>query len=578
MKKRTKIFGSLFIVVIVALGGMMFFSGDEGPQYDTVIAQRAALVQEVDITGRVEAVDAVDLAFERSGRVAIIHKDVNEQVQAGETLVALDTANLRAKVAQAQAGLATAQARLLQEEAALRQQQITLEELQRGTRIEEIRIAETTVENAEKDLADAQASLLSTQAKADVDLANVYDDVSDTLNDAFNKADDALYKQTDELFTNATKPRFAFTSLDAQAVADAENLRLSAEAEVDTLKIMIDTLPVGQYDALDTAMKDAENSLIVVRNYLARTLDAVDRIANLSDTTIATYEGNIDTARSNMNTALTNINTVEQAVAAQKALNTSNNTTADGVVNDAQSALRAAERNLELKRAGTTQEQIQAQETKVEQAEANVAAQKAQVSREHANVAGALADLATAEIQAPFDATVTDVTISVGEIVSANTTVISLIAEEELEIEALIPEADITKVQVSNKAKLTLDAYGDDVLFDAIVTDIHPAAALTDGVATYKTTLVLQDPSVVVKAGMTADIDIITAQRGNAIAVPQRAVIFTDGRRIVRILNNTGTVEEREVETGIIGNRGLIEIVSGLQEGERVVTSVRNDS
>jgi multidrug efflux pump subunit AcrA (membrane-fusion protein) len=92
-------------------------------------------------------------------------------------------------------------------------------------------------------------------------------------------------------------------------------------------------------------------------------------------------------------------------------------------------------------------------------------------------------------------------------------------------------------------------------------------------VANYRTTLLFDEVDDRVKAGMTADIDIVTDERSLVISIPQRSVIFKDDRKIVRVLEG-GELVERDVETGISGERGMIEIVSGVSEGEEIVTSI----
>ena len=75
---------------------------------------------------------------------------------------------------------------------------------------------------------------------------------------------------------------------------------------------------------------------------------------------------------------------------------------------------------------------------------------------------------------------------------------------------------------------------------------------------------------------MTANLDILTAQRQDVIVIPQRAVIFKNNLKLVRILRDKTLVEEVEVETGITGNRGRIEIINGIEEGDVVITAIKN--
>jgi len=69
---------------------------------------------------------------------------------------------------------------------------------------------------------------------------------------------------------------------------------------------------------------------------------------------------------------------------------------------------------------------------------------------------------------------------------------------------------------------------------------------------------------------MTADLVIKTALKENVLTVPEDAIQKKDDKTIVGVLEE-GKVKEKEVEVGLRGNNDLIEIISGLEEGEKVI-------
>jgi HlyD family secretion protein len=71
---------------------------------------------------------------------------------------------------------------------------------------------------------------------------------------------------------------------------------------------------------------------------------------------------------------------------------------------------------------------------------------------------------------------------------------------------------------------------------------------------------------------MTANIDVLTDRKGDVIAVSSRAVIIKNGGKVVNILKNNG-VEEVKVTTGLRGSDGNVEIVSGVDEGDKVIVN-----
>ena len=190
--------------------------------------------------------------------------------------------------------------------------------------------------------------------------------------------------------------------------------------------------------------------------------------------------------------------------------------------------------------------------------------------REH-DLSDAKDNLKKYSIRAPMQAVVSKQDLTIGEAFSANSSVITIISEAQFEIEANIPEADIVKIQVGNTSTVTLDAYGPDTVFKAVVTGIDPAETIIEGVTTYRTVLQFTQTDNRIRPGMTADITISTAQKENVIAVPQRAIIRQDGNKFVRVVRENG-IEQVQVQTGLRGSDGTIEIVSGVAEGDRVIT------
>jgi len=572
---KNKIFLAGAAVVIVLVLGSLFFGGQTQVTYQTAQAQKTDVIQEINVTGTVKPKESVDLAFEVSGKVSEIFADVGDEVKKGDKLISLNSADLYAQLSQAQASLDTAKARLKQFQAALSVEKTKLTELQKGTRPEEIQIAETAVANAQKDLDDANTNLSNVQQKADIDLSNLYDDVPNVLNDAYTSTDDALNKQIISLFSENTPNDFklTFDITDASLKNEVEQKRQISENELVALKNEIDALtPSSNYD---NALTNAKNHIIVARDMLSKLSQALDISTGLSASTLTTYKGYVNTARTNVNAEISSIDSQIQSISSQKIINQNAIFTAQSSVNDAQNALATAQDNLNLKKAGSTQEQLQAQENRVVQYEANVAEQEAQIKQAQASIANYQALIQKTTIYSPIDGTLTKQDLEVGEVVSPGVKVLAVIDRSKYNIEVYIPEADIAKAKLNDMARVTLDAYGNDVLFSAKIESIDPAETVIEGVSTYKSVLAFDDSNEKIKSGMTANVDITTGKSENVISIPQRAVIEKDGKKIVRILEKGNNVREVEVETGLKGSDGTIEIKSGISEGQNVVVFIQ---
>lgn len=579
MKKYIIIIFAIFLFGVIG-GGYFYLSRPKAPDYEFAIARRGNLSQEVNVTGRVKSAENVELAFEKGGKIAAVNVKIGDNILAGKILARLENDDVTAQLVQAEAGVASAKAQLAQYQAALETQDVKLAELKRGSRLEEIQISETKLSNAQKTLNDVEINLTNVKNKADNDLASLYNDIKNILNDAYTKADDAINKQTDDMFTNdqSTNPQLTFLVTDNQAETDSEWRRYSIGIDLKNFKSEIDGLPTDQ-SGLDQPLVMAGAHLASVRTFLIRLNDAVNTAVNLSSVSSASYKSSLNTARVNIDTASSNISSQQQIISAQKVTNQNNISTAESKVTEAKNSEENAKNELTLKKAGSTAEQISAQEAQVRQAEANIVLQDAQIKQAKANVQNYQAQLDKTILRAPINGVVTKQDAKIGEISSVNTSLISIIAAEfsasgnpifGLETEANVPEADVAKIKIGDPAKITLDAYGSGVVFEAKVIKIDPAETMIDGVATYKTTFFFSEEDERVKPGMTANIDILTASKENIIFVPQRALIINGGNQFVKMLEGE-TVKEIKVISGLRASDGNIEIVEGVKEGDKII-------
>ncbi len=203
--------------------------------------------------------------------------------------------------------------------------------------------------------------------------------------------------------------------------------------------------------------------------------------------------------------------------------------------------------------------------------EAQRARDKAILNAE-ADVARNKTEIGERILRAPFTGIVTAVDIEIGGLASANEAAISLISADTLQIESFVPEINVSLLKVGEEAEVTLDAYGTEQIFNAIVVAVDPAETVRDGVSTYRTILEFKNKDSRIKSGMTANVVITAERRDNVISIPQGVVTSRDGKKFVKILVG-GEAAEREVTTGSVSSLGSIEIKSGLSPGDIVILS-----
>ena len=173
-------------------------------------------------------------------------------------------------------------------------------------------------------------------------------------------------------------------------------------------------------------------------------------------------------------------------------------------------------------------------------------------------------------LTAPFDGVITDSHINVGEISELGKTALSIFGDSGLEIETFIPEVLVAGVNIGDTGRLKLDAFGESVLFDVIISHVDPRETEKDGLTTYKTLLDFVNDNLDIKPGMTAEVDIIKNKTENVLMIPSHLVMDNNDGSYVLLLDE-GRVVEKKIEVGFSNGKGSISILSGLVEGDKVV-------
>lgn len=202
------------------------------------------------------------------------------------------------------------------------------------------------------------------------------------------------------------------------------------------------------------------------------------------------------------------------------------------------------------------------------------AAQQALVEKSQIAQSISQENIDDASIFSPIDGIVIASNYQQGEIANPGAVAISVITKD-LVIESKVPESDIVKLGIGQHAKITFDALSDEDVFDSEVIEIDPASTTIQDVVYYNIKLKLDSADERIKPGMTANIDIKTSQRENAIIVPMRAIKSDGDKKYVEVLKKVENVTEKVyIVTGLEGDEGMVEVKSGLKGGEKVVTFV----
>ncbi len=535
------------IIILIALIIMIFGLGsDDGHSF--IIAEKGSIISEISVTGRVRASQNVELGFERGGKVENVFIEVGDKVFSGQKIVSLSNKDVSAQVLQANASYEAELAKL--------------EEMNRGTREEEIAKVQTAVDNAKRVVEDSENNLEIILEKSEIDLTSDYTALISASIKSSIVAKSALITLSDIQLLY-----FLNSNPESQELANEKSnaiFTLFGVAGASMPSNLIGGLNSGTFEKINNLSIDdegefiyqASEELFFALQKTARALDAVPITSSLT----ATEKANLASEKSLISGEINTLSSKMQDVLVQKSNNISAISIAKAELNSAKNSLAVAEDDLTLKLAGYTDEQVLAQSAVVKSAMANW--MKAQ------------ADLEKTILRASFSGIVTKVDVKEGEIVSINTPVVWLISDKKFEMEANIAEIDISSISVGKNADISLDAYGSDVIFSAEISAIDPAATMIEGVAVYKTTIVFDELDERILSGMTANIDILSDKKENVLIVPQRAVFSKNGDKFVNILGENGLVIEKKVITGLRGSDGNIEIVDGVLEEDKVITSL----
>ncbi len=500
MKKMYKYKYVLIPIALIAIY-LIFFRSSTNTSNTTITVRSENFAIKLSVVGSVEAPDTANLGFSQSGRVSSIKVKVGDFVEKGDVLANIENGDL--------------QASLIQKQAVLEKERANLATKIAGTRPEELSITSQKYD-------DAVSAYIT------------------ALHTAYFKVEQALLTKVDTVFNNGNTSGL---SLKITTDSRSEQLAIENERLVVTEKLLswknsITSLDSRKYtpDELMNSQKTT-SEVLNLSKILAGDLS---RITGKLSTSMGYTQTSIDTYRSSINDA------GQEILSASQTFDT------------AQSALNTAKNNLALEKAGSTQNELNAQAAIVKAAEADVLSAQSQLEK--------------TIVRAPFDGIVSKMDAKLGEIASSNTSNISMISNGLYLIKSNVPEVYISNLKVGNTASTTLDAYGPSVVFPLTVIAIDPAQTVVNGVSNYKTTLQFSPANRVIRPGMTANVVITTDEIPNAIVVPKGSVFTKNDLKYVQVKKGNNFVDQ-EVELGSASTVGEVQIVSGLKDGDIVLLS-----
>jgi HlyD family secretion protein len=193
-------------------------------------------------------------------------------------------------------------------------------------------------------------------------------------------------------------------------------------------------------------------------------------------------------------------------------------------------ALRTLERNRELrKRELTAQSDLDAAQTAYDAAVAQLNVNQAQTAQARAALRQATVDLNNTVIRSPVDGIVISRTVDVGQTVAASLQAPTLftIANDlaKMEVHTSVDEADVGNVYEGQEVSFTVDAFPAR-RFRGNVFQVRNAATMIQNVVTYDAVVRIDNKEMLLKPGMTANVQFLVSEKQDVLTIPNMALRF----------------------------------------------------
>lgn len=179
----------------------------------------------------------------------------------------------------------------------------------------------------------------------------------------------------------------------------------------------------------------------------------------------------------------------------------------------------------------------------------------------------AIIQLDKLKITAPFKGILVDLTYyTPGTKVEANSEIAQIMDYSQLFTEVNLPFKEMNRISTGQKVSVTNYTQ----LEDTLLGNVGQVAPALDPVSrTFKATILIDNPELIIRPGMFMKIDIVVAGKDTAIVIPKDVIISRRGEKTVYVVEK-GAAIRRTISTGL-ENKEQIEVVDGLKENERLV-------
>ncbi len=408
-------------------------------------------------------------------------------------------------------------------------------------------LASLSASSQQTQLEQEQAALAAAQANYQKLLAGATTQSVQTSQDAVNSANQNL--------TNAYSGAMNTLNTASTTIYNTYNLAVSIQNkyfnEQDSEGIAVS----GARSDLNASMSSAQSSLAVAQKSMAPT-DINAAVTQMSSSLNNAYSDiSIIRAQCDQGTYYYAVTSTDKASLDSQKASVSAVLTSVTALQQSISSLALALQ--------TAQDQLNV--TTEPPTTADISSAKAQIAAAQAQIESANVQINNTTIVAPFSGMVINVVGQVGMVVSPNAPVLSLINNQIMKFDAFAPESEVSQIQANASANVVLDAYNGPT-FPAKVTAIDTGTTMFNGSPAYQVTLYFTEPDARIFSGMTGNVLVTTGEHDNVVTIPSRLVLASGNNTVVRMQDGS----MRQITIGLTGSNNMVEVVSGLQAGEKL--------
>lgn len=517
--------------LVVALAGGYFWytktrNGEAEVQYVTAPAQKTTISSSVSATGQVVASTQLDVTPKSAGEITSVVAKVGQRVETGDVLAYIDASDVYQSVEDAQADLESAQISL--------QKTMKSDDSALRSATNAVSSAEDAVNDAQNNLENAREDGYNTIADVTLRMPDILTDVEDVFERSYLGT-----IRVSVLGDTAEKYR-----------DDARDKTYDAEEAMDEVlkKYKALSRDAGASE-IQAVLQEAHDAAVLLSDAVKATINLLDYVERKSSSLPEQLEADnitLDAATGDINGVVTDLTGALQEF------------------ESSYSNYDEAQRTLDEKKDDLSEEQ--GDPLDIQSAQLTVRQRQNALER-------AQAELADYTIRAPFSGVIAQVKARAGDEASAGDVIAVLITESKL-AEVSLNEVDVAQIDIGDKATLAFDAF-EDLSITGQVAEVDMIGAADQGVVSYTIKIAFDTQDERVLPSMTVNASVITDVKTDVVAVANAAVKSNANGKYVQMLDENNQPANIQVVVGL-SNDTMTEIVSGISEGDKVITQTIN--